>query len=187
MKPLKPICLYVIVVVLLSIVVTGCQHTQTTRATPPALCTLPTTMNFETAIAESKADLENTACHIRFEAYFQNLLKIAKGSPEMKNRTLFSKFLIWANEQGIITRNQSKKYYNSYFNTTFMSLPNEYNICSSCSKKEVLTREMQKELVLKEEGLLKACGDKQTYYAACKQFNSTLMVLDAVCAACLND
>jgi hypothetical protein len=45
---------------------------------------------------------------------------------------------------------------------------------------------MEKELRQKEEGLLRACGDKNAYYAAAGQYNSILLLLDATCMSCGN-
>ena len=114
------------------------------------------------------------------------LIEVAKRDPDIQNRRKFSTFLEWANDEGIIDKIQARNYYNRYFNTTFMSLPDDYNVCSSCSEKSQRDLEIQLEAELgqKEEGLLKACQDKDAYYIAMDQYDSILLLLDATCTAC---
>ena len=40
---------------------------------------------------------------------------------------------------------QSRDYYNRYFNSTFMSLPDDYNICSAAAKKDGLVAALGEE------------------------------------------
>jgi hypothetical protein len=67
-----------------------------------------------------------------------------------------------------------------------MSLPDAYNVCSSCSEKDRQDLEirLEEELHQKEQGLLKACQDKDAYYSAVEQYNSVMLLLDATCTAC---
>ena len=69
-----------------------------------------------------------------------------------------------------------------------MSLPDEYNVCSSCSEnnQKDLEIQLEEELGQKEEGLLKACQDKNAFYLASDQYNSIMLLLDATCTACRN-
>ena len=151
-------------------------------------CTLPSGVNLEEALDHSRADLGRLECEQMFDGYYDRLLDVAKRDPDIENRRRFSEFLVWANEQGIIDKIQARNYYNRYFNTTFMSLPDDFNVCSSCpdTARRDLEVELQKELTQKEEGLLRACQDKQAYYAASDQYNSILLLLDATCTACQN-
>ncbi len=151
-------------------------------------CTLPSGVNLEEALAHSRADLGRLECEQMFDGYYDRLLDVAKRDPDIENKRRFSEFLVWANDQGIIDKIQARNYYNRYFNTTFMSLPDDFNVCSSCPDvpRRDLELELQKELGQKEEGLLRACQDKQAYYAAADQYNSILLLLDATCTACRN-
>ena len=149
-------------------------------------CTLPSGVDLEEALAHSRKDLGHLECETMFDGYFARLIEVAKRDPDMENKRRFSEFLQWSHGQGIIDKIQARSYYNRYFNTTFMSLPDDYNVCSSCieeSKKDI-ENQMEKELRQKEEGLLKACGDKNAYYAASGQYNSILLLLDATCMSC---
>lgn len=153
-----------------------------------ATCTLPSGVNLAEALAHSRKDLGRLECEQMFDPYYGRLIDIAKRDPDIENRRRFSDFLMWANDEGIIDKIQARYYYNRYFNTTFMSLKDDFNVCSSCSEetKRDLEAELQKELGQKEDGLLRACQDKQAYYAAADQYNSILLLLDATCTACRN-
>jgi hypothetical protein len=151
-------------------------------------CTLPSGVNLDEALAHSRKDLGHLECEVLFDGYFERLIEVAKRDPDMANRRKFSDFLQWANTEGIIDKIQARNYYNRYFNTTFMSLPDEYNVCSSCSEKSQrdIAIHLEQELGQKEEGLLKACQDKNAYYVAADQYNSIMLLLDATCTACRN-
>ena len=151
-------------------------------------CTLPSGVDLEEALAHSRKDLGHLECETMFDSYFGQLIDVAKRDPDMENKRRFSEFLEWSHDQGIIDRIQARSYYNRYFNTTFMSLPDEYNVCSSCplETKKDIENQMEKELRQKEDGLLRACRDKSAYYKASDQYNSVLLLLDATCTSCRN-
>lgn len=152
-------------------------------------CTLPSGVNLEEALAHSREDLGRLECEQMFDGYYERLIDVAKRDPDIENRRRFSDFLMWANSAGIIDKIQARNYYNRYFNTTFMSLQDDFNVCSTCNEdtKRDLEVELQRELGQKEEGLLRACQDKPAYYAAADQYNSILLLLDATCTACRNN
>jgi len=151
-------------------------------------CTLPAGVNLEEALAHSKKDLGHLECEVLFDSYYDRLIEVAKRDPDMQNKRRFSDFLQWANDEGVIDKIQARNYYNRYFNTTFMSLPDDFNVCSSCSEKnqQDLEVRLEEELGQKENGLLRACQDKNGYYAAADQYNSIMLLLDATCTACRN-
>jgi len=151
-------------------------------------CALPAGVNLDDALVHSQKDLGHLECEVMFDSYYERLIEVAKRDPAMTNKRKFSDFLEWANAEGIIDKIQARNYYNRYFNTTFMSLPDEYNVCSSCSDntQKDLGFQLEAELGQKEAGLLKACQDKNAYYAAADQYNSIMLLLDATCAACRN-
>ena len=152
-------------------------------------CTLPSGVNLEEALDHSREDLARLECEQMFDGYYERLIDVAKRDPDIENRRRFSDFLMWANSAGIIDKIQARNYYNRYFNTTFMSLQDDFNVCSTCTEnaKRDLEVALQKELGQKEEGLLRACQDKPAYYAAADQYNSILLLLDATCTACRNN
>ena len=99
-------------------------------------CTLPAGVNLDEAFEHSREDLGHLECEVLFDSYYERLIEVAKRDPDMSNKRKFSDFLEWANTAGIIDKIQARSYYNRYFNRTFMSLPDEYNVCSSCSEKK---------------------------------------------------
>ena len=149
-------------------------------------CILPSGVDFEEALSHSKTDLKHLECEPRFDHYFEGLIHVAKRDPDIQNKRKFSDFLQWANTEGIIDKIQARDYYNRYFNTTFMSLPDDFNVCSSCSEKgqNELELQLEAEMEQKEIGLLRACQDKDAYYAAADQYNTIMLLLDATCSAC---
>ena len=170
-------------IAILALVTIACANKQY-----QSTCTLPSGVNLEEALTHSQKDLGRLECEQMFDTYYGRLVAIAKRDPDIENRRRFSDFLMWANDEDVIDKIQARYYYNRYFNTTFMSLKDDFNVCSSCSEdaKRDLEAELHKELVQKEEGLLRACQDKQAYYAAADQYNSILLLLDATCTACRN-
>ena len=170
-------------IAVLALLTFSCAHKQY-----PSTCTLPSGVNLDEALAHSRKDLGRLECEQQFDSYYGRLIGIAKRDPDIENRRRFSDFLMWANDEGIIDKIQARYYYNRYFNTTFTSLQDDFNVCSSCSEnsKRNLEAELLKELGQKEDGLLRACQDKQAYYAAADQYNSILLLLDATCTACRN-
>jgi hypothetical protein len=172
------------IMVILGLLILSCQTQQYLK---PA-CTLPSGVNLEEALAHSRKDLGHLECEPMFDNYFVRLIDVAKRDPDLENKRRFSEFLEWAHDQGIIDKIQARSYYNRYFNTTFISLPDDYNVCSSCTgeTKKNIEDQMENELRQKEEGLLRACRDKSAYYKASNQYNSILLLLDATCTSCRN-
>ena len=170
--------------VILGLLISSCENRKYLK---PA-CTLPSGVDLEEALAHSRKDLEHLECEPMFDSYFVRLIEVAKRDPDMENKRRFSEFLEWAHDQGIIDKIQARSYYNRYFNTTFMSLPDDYNVCSSCIEetKKNIENQMENELRQKEAGLLRACRDKSAYYKASNQYNSILLLLDATCMSCRN-
>ena len=176
-EALKPSAIQIFAIV--TVFLASCQ------TTPQPSCTLPQEKNVDRAFSHARVQLAQRECHFRFDEYFQALLMVASGDPNQKNSEHFSEFLLWANEQDIITRVSAKEYYNRYFGTKFVSLPNEYSNCSyTCKVQDEITRKMQNELRDKETGLLKITNDKRRFAEANLLYQSTLTLLDATCEAC---
>ena len=106
-------------------------------------CTLPSGVNLDEALVHSRKDLGHLECEVLFDSYYERLIKVAQRDPAVANKRKFSDFLQWGNTEGIIDKIQARNYYNRYFNTTFMSLPDEYNVCSSCSERNQKDLEFQ--------------------------------------------
>ena len=156
------------------------------NANPPraSAYTLPEGHNLERAISAARFDL-TTGCEQQFDEYFQRLLVIAEGDPKKDNKVAFSDFLIWANEEGLLSKRQARELYTRYFGVKYVSLISDYSVCAqTCPRQQEVMREMNRELVDKEQGLLKVSADQREYYRANRLFQETELVLDATCEAC---
>ena len=120
-----------------------------------AACTPPQGTNLDQAISKTRFDME-TGCEAHFDAYFGNLLAIAEGDPGKENKAKFSDFLLWANNEGLLSKRQARAIYNRYFGVKYVSLASDYSVCSeTCPRQEEVMRAMRQELADKEQGLLK--------------------------------
>ncbi len=156
------------------------------NSNPPreAACSLPDTPHLEQAVGKARFDLE-TGCESRFDDYFGRLLTIAEGDPKPENKVVFSDFLLWANQQGLLSKQQARRYYNRYFGIKYVSMMGDYSVCSdTCRHPRESLRAMRDELADKERGLLKVSADRRGYNRASRLFNETELVLEATCTAC---
>jgi hypothetical protein len=156
------------------------------NASPPraTACSLPEGTDLDRAISAARFDL-TTGCEQQFDGYFQRLLTIAEGDPNKDNPAAFSEFLIWANEEGLLSKRQARELYTRYFGVKYVSLISDYSVCAqTCPRRDEVMREMNRELVDKEQGLLKVSADQRKYYRANRLFQETELVLEATCEAC---
>ena len=147
-------------------------------------CSLPEGPNLERAISAARFDLE-TGCEHRFDGYFQRLLTIAEGDPKKENKASFSDFLLWANDAGLLSKAQARETYNRYFGVKYVSLVSDYSVCAqTCPNQSDVMRDMNRELVDKEQGLLKISNDRLNYSRASNLYQEAELVLEATCEAC---
>ena len=153
-------------------------------ATTPPPCNGPQSKNLSTAIDDVKSTLV-AGCEAHFDRYYDDLLTIAEGDPKAENKREFSEFLVWASDEGMLSKRQAREYYNRYFNVKFMSLRGDYNNCShTCPVRDRVMRDMERELTDKERGLLKVSLDSDGYYRADELYQEVELVLEATCTAC---
>lgn len=153
-------------------------------ATTPPPCGGPTSKNLDAAIDDVKYSLQN-GCEAHFDRFHDDLLRIAEGDPKPENKRIFSDFLVWTSDAGLLSQRQAKDYYNRYFNVKFMSLQGDYNNCShTCPQRERVMLDMERELGDKERGLLKVSLDNDGYYRADELYQEVELVLEATCTAC---
>ena len=147
-------------------------------------CNLPEGPHLDQAISAARFDLQ-TGCEDRFQAYFEQLLVIAEGDPSKDNKARFSEFLVWAHEEGLLSKRQARETYNRYFGVKYVSLIGDYSVCSdTCPRQNQVVADMQRELADKEQGLLKVSADRRAYHRANRLFRETELVLEATCSAC---
>ena len=153
-------------------------------ATPAPTCDGPQTRNLDAAVDSVKASLMN-GCHAHFDRYYDDLLNVAEGDPKPENKRVFSEFLVWSNDQGLLSKRQAEDYYNRYFNVKFMTLASDYNNCShTCPRRDRVLLDMERELNDKERGLLRVSQDDAGYYRADRLYKEVELVLEATCTAC---
>ena len=162
---------------LLPLLLTGC-------ATPVPMCDAPASRNLDTAMSGVKSSLTN-GCEAHYDRLFKDLLVTAEGDPKAENKRLFSEFLLWSTDEGLLSKRQAEEYYNRYFNVKFISLRSDYNNCShTCPNKRKVLLDMERELSDKEQGLLKVSLDNDGYYRADRLYHEVELVLEATCTAC---
>ena len=153
-------------------------------ATTEPGCYSPQTRNLDHALEAVKSDL-SSGCAAHFDRYYDDLLTIAEGNPDPENKRAFSEFLVWASDEGLLSRRQAEDYYNRYFNVKFMSMRGDYNNCShTCPNKARVLYDMERELSDKERGLLLVSRDNDGYYRADRLYQEVELVLEATCNAC---
>ena len=153
-------------------------------ATKPPPCGSPTTKNLDNAVVFVQQSLKS-GCAVHFDRYYDDLLTIAEGDPKSDNKRIFSDFLLWSTDEGLISQRQAKEYYNRYFNVKFMTLQGDYNNCShTCPRRDRIMLDMERELSDKERGLLKVSLDNEGYYRADELYQEVELVLEATCTAC---
>jgi len=153
-------------------------------ATNKPSCVGPQSRNLEAAIGEAETSLMN-GCHAHFDRYYDSLLSIAEGDPKPENKRVFSEFLVWSTDKGLLSSRQAQEYYNRYFNVKFMTLKGDFNNCShTCPNKQKVLFDMERELTDKERGLLKVSLDTAGYYRADRLYQEMELVLEATCTAC---
>ena len=161
----------------LASLLSACTSTQ-------SACASPQSRNLERAIGEVRHSLSK-GCEGSFNRYMDDLLLVAEGDPSPDTKRAFSDFLLWAADEGLLSRRQAKNLYNRYFNVKFVALQGDYNNCSStCPRRNRVMAEMEAELNDKERGLLRATLDNQGYYRADQLLKETELVLEATCIAC---
>ncbi len=147
-------------------------------------CPSPQTRNLDSAISFVKTSLK-TGCEAHFDRYYDDLLTIAEGDPKPENKRIFSEFLVWSGDQGLLSTRQAQEYYNRFFNVKFMAMKGDYNNCShTCPNKQRVLIDMERELSDKERGLLKVSQDAEGYYRADRLYQEVELVLEATCTAC---
>jgi len=153
-------------------------------ATKPPPCGSPSTRNLDDAVAVVQRSLD-AGCAAHFDRFYDDLLTIAEGDPKPENKQIFSEFLVWSSDQGLISQRQARDYYNRFFNVKFVTLASDYNNCThTCPRRDRVMLQMQRELSDKERGLLRVSLDNAGYYRADELYQEVELVLEATCTAC---
>ena len=156
----------------------------TSCATSPPPCMGPSSRNLDAAVGQVQRTLTD-GCAAEFDRFYDDLLRVAEGDPKPENKRIFSEFLVWTTDEGILSQRQAKDYYNRYFNVKFVSMQGDYNNCThTCPRRDRVMRNMERELTDKERGLMKVSLDSSGYYRADELYQEVELVLEATCTAC---
>ena len=166
------------------ILMTTCAAVLASCAATPPPCNGPQTRNLKHAFDDVKINLRG-GCAAHFDRYYDDLLSIAEGDPKPENKRIFSEFLVWSGDEGLLSQRQARDYYNRYFNVKFTSMQGDYNNCShTCPRLDRVMLDMERELSDKERGLLKVSLDSAGYYRSDELYQEIELVLEATCTAC---
>ncbi len=166
------------------ILITTCAAVLASCAATPPPCNGPQTRNLNHAFDDVKSNLRG-GCAAHFDRYYDDLLSIAEGDPKPENKRIFSEFLVWTSDEGLLSRRQARDYYNRYFNVKFMAMQGDYNNCShTCPRRDRVMLDLERELGDKERGLLKITLDSAGYYRSDELYQEIELVLEATCTAC---
>ena len=174
-------CKMIVLVGMISLMAIGCVPKE---PKPVEVCIIPSGYNIAEAFQTARNTLSNYECRYKFDVVFDALLGVCEGDPSIKNKELFSDFLLWVKDQGIISNMQAKEYYNRYFSTRFTSLPQDYQTCSYCREIRSIMSKCLDELKDKERGLLKVCNDKASFTKASEDLQKMELIFEATCSAC---
>ena len=153
-------------------------------ATTTPQCALDDTRDLDAAVASAQSRLA-AGCEAYFDGYMDQLLEVAEGDPDPENRRVFSEFLVWTSDAGLLSKRQAQETWNRYFNVKYVSLQGDYNNCAlTCPVRQEVLARMERELADKERGMLKASLDNAGYYRADRLLQETELVLEATCRAC---
>jgi len=183
---MKSTTLKAIAVTFTLVSVTACQSTTvsaTSQGTYQA-CENITSVNLNTATRTAKISLQTGQCSHKFDDYYQDLLTVAKGSPDQTNKKAFDEFISWSFNQQIINKRDAKHYFNRYFGERFISLDNTYNTCSQSAKQNEIFTALALEMQDKKLGLLQVLGDKRIFNQVSRQHRDLQTVLEATWMAC---
>jgi hypothetical protein len=159
----------------------GCATSPPPRA---ASCELEPPSTLDSMTQTARVELATPVCRDQFPAYFELALKRAESSPDEKNRTRFADLIKTSSDQGLVTQVQARELYNRYFHTTYVSLPSDYNICSTLRSKDQLFAALETELADKRRGMLTIAADRAGFQEAQRQYNDLQLVLEATALAC---
>lgn len=168
----------------MALLASACQTTPQAKLVD---CSLSPSHNLDSVAAASLSKMQTAQCHYEFDGHFAQLLNTAKGDPKSANKSVMAAYINNAAQAGVISKLDAKDRYNRYFHTTFMSLPENYNVCSAVAderQKDRLMKNLERELKQKKEGLLGALKDQNTYYQAQTQYTDLLLMLEATAMAC---
>ena len=157
----------------------GCSTTP-----PPNNCIAPSGKLVAPAFARAQSSLAYSECWSQFGSYFDSLLTAAEGDPKEENIEMFSDFVGWSIQRGVVTKVAGSELFTRYFSPNFVSLPNDRSVCSAVRSNPKLNKEVELELRDKYRGLVSVAGNNATYAQAAREQASLVQILGAMESAC---
>jgi hypothetical protein len=164
-------------------VLPGCAVTGA-PSTAVAPCSVKAPASMQALTADGQALLAAPACHDRFEEYVSLALKRGESAPDAANRARFAELIAAAAKAGALTEHEAQRTYTRYFHTTFVSLPADYNVCSTLRDKKGLLAGLDTELEDKRRGMLVVAADRAGFQDAQRQHADLRLVLEALDLVC---
>lgn len=150
----------------------------------PEPCPAITSASLVMAFDQMNKAMAMPHCIDRVERYFDQLLSIAAEAPNLANRERFHHLFKQLDSAGIISKAQATRWYTQYFSTSFMALPDTYNVCSAGRQQDRILADMSDELRLKERGLMQVLGERALYFTARQRHDDIGMILQTTAMAC---
>ena len=152
--------------------------------TTPTDCSVSLPNNLDSAMGLVERKLAG-GCAYQYDSYFDGLIGVARDNPDSAHRERFSKHLGRVQRSGLLSTNQAADRFNQYFNHKFVALRSDFNTCQQiCPTKGNVLRAMERELVMKQAGLMEATRDISRYQLADELLMESELVLEATCIAC---
>ena len=167
------------------VISSGCASIQPqTEVTANAPCPVVDSANVDSAFGQASQAMAIRHCQIQFESYFDKLLTVAAESPSIDNKKRFDGFFRQLDGDGVISKRQATELYTQYFTTSYMALPDTYNVCSAGREQDKILSAMRAELDQKKRGLMDVLGEKDLYFKARQSHDEIGLILQTAVDAC---
>lgn len=167
-----------------AVLMAGCATQPVRTDALEGSCALAPPSTIAALVEEGQRTLSAPACRGRFDEYLQLALARAESMPAEVNRQRFADFMHGAVQQGLVSEYAARQAFNRYFHTTFVSLPADYNLCSTLRNKGALLAALATELEDKRRGLLTISADRAGFQEAQRQYTDLQLILEATALAC---
>lgn len=161
----------------------GCASTPSAT---PAQCSLDSPGSMATLSTTARKELAKPECRGQFMAYFALAMARAESAPDEANRARFAELINDGARHGHLTEHEARRLYTRHFHTTFISLPADYNLCSTLRRKEPLFAALAAELEDKRRGMLMISSDRAGFAEAQRQYADLMLVFEATALACVD-
>lgn len=171
---------------LLSVGTIGCAglEAKSTAAEPTySDCQITQGARLNEAAGDLTGKIRAGTCR-NFEEAFHNLMAAGLEDPDQGNREIMARFITSAQDQNLVSRKQAQETFSRHFHSTFVSLPDTFQTCSSLADKAGLFKAMKEELADKETSYLHVLNEPDAYKEVYRQYEDVVLVIEAADLAC---